>query len=108
MNRLESRQHLLVCNTITCNGQPANSLDIYDLIDAVFLESWRCGDVIGTSDIYKRRRTRCWEKFALSTLAVRGSINIAPDPGLAWLDRALEDTDSSSGDGLIEMVSLKL
>jgi hypothetical protein len=70
------------------------------------LESWWNGNVVGSSGIYKCCRARCWEEFALSTLTIGWPIDVAPNPGLARPDRALEDILSSSSDGLIEIVSL--
>lgn len=101
-NSTALRQYSLIGNTVTRNGQAANSLDINDLIHAVLLESrWR-GNVVGSSDINKCRRARCRKEFALRALAVGRSINVAPDPGLAGLNRACEYILSSSGDGLGE------
>lgn len=61
--------------------------------------------MVGSSDVNKRRRARCREEFALRALA-RRSVDVAPDPGLARLNRALEDILSSSGNGLAGNVSL--
>lgn len=55
--------------------------------------------MVGSSDVNKCRRARCREELALGALA-RSFIDVAPDPGLAGLNRALEDILSSGGDGL--------
>lgn len=56
--------------------------------------------MVGSSDIDKCCRSRSWEELALSALAVRRSIDVAPDPGLARINRALEDILSSGGNSL--------
>lgn len=56
--------------------------------------------MVGSSDIDKCCRSRCWEEFALSALAVGRSIDVAPDPGLARLNRAPEDILSSGCNSL--------
>lgn len=104
MNTMALCKYLLICNTITCNGQAANSLYIDDLVHAVLLKSGWLGNVVCSSDINKCCRARCREEFALSALAIRGPIDIAPDPGLARLNRAFEDILASGGNGLAEDV----